>query len=67
MNAPVQTPLLSIAFKPNVESDINVARQEDGTFKADQTVKVLTAQNDHAAGTINAQTGLREAVQERLD
>lgn len=47
------TPLLAIAFKPDVESDIEVTRGDDGAFKADKTVKVLTQQNDHAAGTIS--------------
>ncbi|MBI1211313.1 MAG: peptidoglycan DD-metalloendopeptidase family protein [Alphaproteobacteria bacterium] len=47
------TPLLAIAFKPNVESDIALTRGDDGVFKAQKTVKVLTAQSDHAAGTID--------------
>ena len=58
-----ETPLLAIAFKPNVESDISVTRQDDGAFKAEQTVKVLTAQNDHAAGTINGSLYLSAKVQ----
>ena len=57
------TPLLAIAFKPNVERDIAVVREGDGAFKADQTVKVLTARSDHAAGAIDGSLYLSARTQ----
>lgn len=57
------TPLLAIAFKPNVESDIAVTRADDGAFKAEQTVKVLTAKSDRATGTINGSLYLSAKTQ----
>ncbi|MEI9993551.1 MAG: peptidoglycan DD-metalloendopeptidase family protein [Rhizomicrobium sp.] len=54
---PVATPLgrlLSIAFSPSVEHDINVARQADGSFAATDAVKKLEQHVHRAGATIDS-------------
>ena len=57
------TPLLAIAFKPSIERSIALARLDDSTFKADETVLQLTAHSDHAAGVINGSLYLSAKAQ----
>jgi murein DD-endopeptidase MepM/ murein hydrolase activator NlpD len=51
--APAGTPLVAIALKPSVERDVEVARNEDGTFTAGESVKQLTAVETRATGVID--------------
>jgi murein DD-endopeptidase MepM/ murein hydrolase activator NlpD len=61
--ATLSTPLLAIAFKPNVERDVAVIREGNGAFKAEQTLKVLTARDSHAAGAIDGSLYLSARAQ----
>jgi murein DD-endopeptidase MepM/ murein hydrolase activator NlpD len=51
--APEGSPLVSIALKPSVERDLLVTRASDGSFAVDDNVKVLTAVETRARGTID--------------
>ncbi len=51
--APEGSPLVSIALKPSAERDLLVRRNADGSFAVDDNVKVLTAVQSHARGTID--------------
>ncbi|MFM9862457.1 MAG: M23 family metallopeptidase [Micropepsaceae bacterium] len=51
--APEGSPLLSIALKPSAERDLLVTRAADGSFSVADNVKVLTAVETHASGTID--------------
>lgn len=51
--APEGSPLVSIALKPSAERDLLVRRNADGSFAVDNNVKVLTAVESHARGTID--------------
>jgi len=56
-------PLLSIALKPSVERDIVVNREADGSFKAQETVKLLKPHDDRAAGIIDGSLYLSAKAQ----
>lgn len=51
--APEGSPLLSIALKPSAERDLLVTRAGDGSFAVEDNVKVLTAVETRARGTID--------------
>ncbi len=51
--APEGSPLVSIALKPSAERDLLVRRNADGSFAVDDNVKLLTAVEAHARGTID--------------
>ena len=44
--------LTSLSFKPSVERDIHVVRAEDGSYRAEETVKALKPVGARAQGTI---------------
>ena len=45
--------LMSLGFKPSVEREISVTRNDDGSYRADQTVKDLKPVGTRAEGTID--------------
>lgn len=50
---PEDVPVLtSLSFKPSVERDIRVVRSEDGSYRAEETVKALKPVGARARGTI---------------
>jgi murein DD-endopeptidase MepM/ murein hydrolase activator NlpD len=51
--APEGAPLMGVAFRPSVERDIAVTRSADGTFAAEENVKLLSAMNARASGIID--------------
>jgi murein DD-endopeptidase MepM/ murein hydrolase activator NlpD len=51
--APEGAPLMAVAFRTSVERDVAATRQADGTFAAEENVKLLTAMNARASGIID--------------
>jgi murein DD-endopeptidase MepM/ murein hydrolase activator NlpD len=51
--APEGAPLIGVAFRPSLERDIAVTRSADGTFAAEENVKLLAAMDARASGIID--------------
>jgi murein DD-endopeptidase MepM/ murein hydrolase activator NlpD len=51
--APEGAPLMAVAFRPSVERDVAVTRRADGTFAAEENLKLLTPLDARASGIID--------------